>query len=421
MEKKEMYYGWPLIVILGLLYFLTSGFILATAQMVNPVMMKDIGLSATMLGLGFTVFVLCSAIPAPLVGQLVAKIGSRNTIALGGGLVTIGSLCMIFFCTNPVTYIIFFGVFLGTAQIMAGQIAVQATVGVWFDKHRGKAMSIAMGIGGLASFVAPLVVTPLMASTGDWRSGWYMLAAFGVIVIILSMVFVRSRPEDMGLEIDGGAVAEKAEAAKETKPSKVFRNHEKITYRQAIKTPTFWFLAVAGCGGFCGFALTTSQGVLNFTTLGFDPMFIAGAASVMGIISLLAKTFSGFLADHIDPVKLLIIGMACQIVGILLGAFASAGWMVYAYYFLIGLGFGIVATNLPTSVANYFGVAEFSKNLGTTMLIGGLISSGVSTFVGMIFDATGACMAGFLGVAALLVVCVICGFLVRKPKIKAES
>lgn len=150
-------------------------------------------------------------------------------------------------------------------------------------------------------------------------------------------------------------------------------------------------------------------------------MFIAGAASVMGIISLLAKTFSGFLADHIDPVKLLIIGMACQIVGILLGAFASAGWMVYAYYFLIGLGFGIVATNLPTSVANYFGVAEFSKNLGTTMLIGGLISSGVSTFVGMIFDATGACMAGFLGVAALLVVCVICGFLVRKPKIKAES
>lgn len=55
------------------------------------------------------------------------------------------------------------------------------------------------------------------------------------------------------------------------------------------------------------------------------------------------------------------------------------------------------------------------------MLIGGLISSGVSTFVGMIFDATGACMAGFLGVTALLVVCVICGFLVRKPKIKAES
>ncbi len=113
MEKKKMYYGWPLVVILGLLYFLTSGFILATAQMVNPVMM--------------TVFVLCSAIPAPLVGQLVAKIGSRNTIA-----------------------------------------------------------------------------------------------ACGVIVIILSMVFVRSRPEDMGLEIDGGAVAEKAEAAKETKPPKVF-------------------------------------------------------------------------------------------------------------------------------------------------------------------------------------------------------
>lgn len=418
MEKKKLFYGWPLVIILGFLYFLTSGFILATAQMVNPVMMGDIGINATMLGLGFTVFVLCSAIPAPLVGQLVAKIGSRYTIALGGLVVTLGSLAMIFFCRDAITYIIFFGVFLGAGQIMAGQIAVQSTVGMWFNKHRGKAMSIAMGIGGLASFVAPLVVTPLMASTGSWQSGWYLLAGFGVVVIIVSLLFVRTRPADMGLEPDGGEVADDAAEKKEPKPSKVFRNSAKITYRQAIKSPVFWLIAIAGCGGFCGFALTTSQGVLNFTTLGFDRMFIAGAASVMGIVSLLAKICSGFIADHLDPIRIISIATLMQIAGVLIGAFASAGWMVYAYYVLIGIGFGMVATNLPTVVANYFGAFEFSKNLGTTMLIGGLISSGISTGVGIVFDMTGACLAGFLGVAAILAICLVCSLLVRKPNIK---
>lgn len=421
MEKKKMFYGWPLVVILGFLYFLTSGFILATAQMVNPVMMGDIGLSATMLGLGFTVFVICSAIPAPLVGQLVAKIGSRYTIALGGLIVTLGALAMIFLCHDQITYILFFGVFMGAGQIMAGQIAVQATVGMWFNKHRGKAMSIAMGIGGLASFVAPLVVTPLMASTGTWRSGWYLLAAFGLIVAVISLLFVRTRPADMGLEPDGGDTSVSAEVKKEAKPSKVFLNTEKISHRQAIKSPTFWFLSLAGCGGFCGFALTTSQGVLNFTTLGFDPMFIAGAASVMGILSLLAKIFSGFVADKIDPIKIIAFATLMQIIGVFIGAFASAGWMVYAYYILIGLGFGMVATNLPTVVANYFGAHEFPKNLGTAMLFGGLVSSGVSTVVGVIFDATGACTTGFIAVAVLLIICLVAALFVRDPKIKGAE
>lgn len=419
MESKKLFYGWPLVVVLGIMYFLSSGFIMATAQMVNPVMMADIGLSATMLGLGFTVFVLCSGIPAPIVGQCIAKLGSRLTIALGGLIMTLGSLAMIFLCNSAVTYIIFFGVFMGFGSIMAGQISVQSTVGMWFNKRRGAAMSIAMGIGGLASFAAPLIVTPMMASSGSWRSGWYLLAAFGVIIVVLSLLFVRTRPTDMGLEPDGGdTTPESSSKTKEPKPSKVFKNSAKITFRQAIKTPTFWLIAIAGCGGFCGYALTTSQGVLNFTTLGFDSMFIAGAASVMGIMSLITKMCTGFIADRIDPIKIIAFATLLQIIGILIGAFASSGWMVYAFYILIGLGFGTIATNLPTVVANYFGAHEFSKNLGTTMMIGGFISSGISTAVGAVFDATGGCTTGFIGVAVILLVCLVCALLVRKPVVK---
>lgn len=422
--KKKLYYGWPLVVVLGFCYFLSSGFVVAAAQMMNPVMMGEIGINATMLGLGFTVFVLASAIPAPLVGGLLSKLGSRLTIAIGGIIMIVGSLGMIFLTSNAVTYILFFGIFMGVGQITAGQISAQSTAGMWFSRLRGSAMSIMMGIGGVASFVAPLIVTPIIGANG-WRAGWWLLAGFGLVIVILALLFVRTRPEDMGLEIDGGAADhnETQAAVKETKPSKVFKNTEKVTYGQLIKTPAFWIIAIAGCGGFCGYGLTTGQGVLNFTTIGFDPLFVAGAASVMGILSFLTKTFTGFIADRIDPKYLLTGAMLVQVIGIFIGAFAdpNAGWMVYAYYVCIGLGFGTVATNLPTLVANYLGVYDLPKNLSTIMLIGGIISSIIPAVAGVAFDMTGTCQAGFILCAVFEIICIICGILVRAPKVKGVA
>lgn len=59
MEKKS-FFGWPLAIVLGLMYFMSSGFVLATAQIVNPMMLQDpsMGLTGTVLGAGFSLFVL---------------------------------------------------------------------------------------------------------------------------------------------------------------------------------------------------------------------------------------------------------------------------------------------------------------------------------------------------------------------------
>ena len=93
-EKKSFGYGWFLTVLCGMFYFMSSGFIVASAQILNPAMMADVGISATVLGLGFTIFVWCSGLPAPLVGILIDKIGTRWSIAIGGLIMTIGAICM---------------------------------------------------------------------------------------------------------------------------------------------------------------------------------------------------------------------------------------------------------------------------------------------------------------------------------------
>ena len=189
--------------------------------------------------------------------------------------------------------------------------------------------------------------------------------------------------------------------------------------KQILRMPSFWLLALLGSGGFSAFALQSSMGVLNFKTLGFDPAFIASVAAIYGIIALIFKTVSGFIADYIDGRQLMMIGLVFAIVGEVCAAFASNEIMVWAFYICNGIAFGITATCLPTTVANYFGLYSFGKCLGSTMAAASILSGLVSLAVGAAFDATHACAPGILGVSVMLAVCIIAGLLCRPKAIAA--
>lgn len=415
MEKKS-FFGWPLVVVLGLMYFMSSGFVLATAQIVNPMMLQDpsMGLTGTVLGAGFSLFVLMQGLPSPLVGQLVAKKGAKFTMAVGGVIMLVAALAMIFVVKSAILYFIFFGVILSVSTIMVGQISVQSTVGEWFVAKRGVAMAVTMGIGGLASFAAPLVVNNIIgASGGAWQSGWYLIAVFAVISIPLALLVVKNKPADIGQVPDGST---DAAAGGAKKPLKVYKNTGQIEYRQAIRSPYFWLIAVGSAGGFCAFSLATSQGIIHFTSLGFDTGTIVGAAAVMGIASIIGKLVIGLLADTIEPIRIIGAALVVIVIGIVCAAMATNAAMIYVYYICTGLGFGSIATNLPTTVANYFGLTAYPKNLSTTMLTTTIISSIIPIMAGALYDATGFATTAFFVTAGIVAVCAVCAFLVRIPK-----
>lgn len=70
-RPKKLFYGYILIPVLGFMYFCSSGIVLPTATIVNPLMLQDasLGMNATMLGTGFSLFVLVQGLSAPLVGR----------------------------------------------------------------------------------------------------------------------------------------------------------------------------------------------------------------------------------------------------------------------------------------------------------------------------------------------------------------
>ncbi len=419
MEKKRVFYGWPLSVVLGILYFCSSGSVLSSAQLINPMMLNDASMmmNATMLGTGFSAFVLVQGLGAPVAGWCGSKLGAKATMVIGGAIILVGALAMALFVSDAIGYIVCFGILLSLGTLMAGQISVQSTVGTWFVKNRGKAMTVTMTIGRLAGFVTPVIVGAVLAS-GSYQNGWFLLSGMGALIIVLALVFVKNKPSDIGQLPDGGegAANDTPDRKAEAKPAKVYKNTEEVSYSRAIRSPYFWLIALAGAGGFFGYSLTSSQGVIHFTSLGFDQSVIVGAVALLGLAMMAGNILIGLLSDRIAPIPLTSGALALTTVAIFVAAFVPSIAGMYFYYLAIGFGFGSIATNLPTTVANYFGAFEFPKKLGTTMFVTGTITSFVGAMGGAIFDATGSCVMAYVIIGVIVCLCALCSFLVKIPR-----
>ncbi|MEG1560953.1 MAG: MFS transporter [Raoultibacter sp.] len=420
MKQKRPFYGWKLAVVVGMMYFCSGDAVLPTATIVNPLMLQDpdMHMTGTILGAGFSLFILMQGLPGPLIGTLIAKKGARFTMMAGSFIMIVGAIAMILFVRTPLMYFLFFGILLSVGSIMAGLLSVQSTVGNWFVVKRGMAMTLTMGIAGVGAIVVPFIANKVVeASGGAWQSGWYLIAAFGVILIPVAFFLVKNKPEDIGQSPDG-AQQPLAQIQGDSTSSFVYKNTACVPHRAAIKTLPFWLIALTGTGGFFAYSLATSQGVIHFTTLGFDQTLVVGAVVSMGIASLVGRIAIGSLSDRFEPLRLMTLSLFVAAFGILLAVIASNETMVYGYYLCTGFGFGAITTTLPTAVANYFGAGEFPKNLGTTMLITTLFASCIPLISGAVFDATGFCTFAFMGSCLFVVLCALSGLFVKIPKQK---
>ncbi len=90
-------------------------------------------------------------------------------------------------------------------MIASGLLALVVTVSVsnWFIEKRGRAMGISQLGSRIGIAFLPLLVQHIIISYG-WRTAW---AVLGIIVFAFSalpsLIFLKRRPEDVGLLPDG--------------------------------------------------------------------------------------------------------------------------------------------------------------------------------------------------------------------------
>jgi len=315
--------------------------------------------------------------------------------------------------------VLLYGIVASIGLAGASNVTASAIVAHWFVEKRGLAMGLVLS--GMA--VGQLVVAPVslyLIANYDWRLSMLVISLIILIILPVCYMFVRSKPEDMGLRPYG----EKDEAAAEqASSSSVGKKINSDSIFAVMKERAFWLLTIPYL--ICGF---TDVGLIGTHFIPFAeeknfPIIIIG--TVMAIIAsfnIVGTIGTGYLSDRLNRSKLL--AMIYWIRGVMFILVITAESPAALYVFAVLYGATEMASIAPTSslcahlfkqysIGAVFGFVSVSHQLGAAL--GSLVP-------GVLYDLTGSYSIVFIMSIILLWGS---GLLVRlvsdTPKISGES
>ena len=403
--RVPFYYGWLVLAASAVSELLAQGATSYSAGLFVLPLQAEFHISRADANSSVLILFLGAIFMVPLAGKMLDRYSVR-TLVVSGALAFGGALAGIALSHSLwlMALLLLIPAALGFGLI--GPVTTSTLATRWFWKRRG----LALGLAAIATSGGGLVVVPLLAraiQNNGWRAG--LLAEAGIIaaiVIVMTLVFVRDRPEQMGLQDhpeNQGRLAAQREAPR---------------WLVMLASRAFWVpaLSLASISGICQAVVVTL--VPYGVALGVAPPRAALAISVFAICAAATKIVAGLLADHVQPLRLII-------AAILFMALAQALlWLMPGFGALV-VGAGLAGTALgcalPTAagmLANAFGSAVFGSAMGTTfalMAAGSLIAT---RFIGMVYDASHRYDAGFETFLVAMAV-VLAAALLLKPRVPA--
>ena len=408
LRRPRVFYGW---YVVGAL-FATNFAVHATGMFSFGVFLKpisdDLEVSRGAISWALTVRLLASGVTSLLIGRLLDRHGARLLIPAAAALAGV-ALLTLGLVEHFWQFFLLFTV-VGLSGITApGNLLTTVPVAKWFVHKRGRATSFAsagLGIGG--TVFAP--VHTLLIDSFGWRTAWVASGIILMVIVIpITLMFVRRTPEDMGLRPDGAPFefpqGERREASEREGAPFPARAQEEAawTVRDALRTATLWkvlfvymFLAFA-MGGFM------VHRIPFWEDRGFDRTLIAATFALDAAVFFVAILTAGFLVERFSPRYVGALAMTGQLTGVVVSILFDTTWALWAAAFAVGAGAGTNAVVQVHIWPTYYGRAFIGAIRGIilpTTLAGQALGA---PFAGYVFDAFGAYTAAFWTSAALIV------------------
>jgi MFS family permease len=404
-NESKFFYGWTIVAV-GFLAHIAAAFSISSTLSVFLIpLSNDLGVSRGVFSLIRSGEILIGAVAAPLVGTLLDRHGGRWLMA-AGGLVSGAGFLLLGQARDFSQFLLFRWLLVSPGDALMGGMVVNVSISRWFVRMRGRALALA-GMGhGLAKVGMPLLAASLIVHAG-WRSAWVV---FGLITLGLvvgpSLLFMRRRPEDMGLLPDGSARDQHDSGAPANGAGPARARRRAIadvawSRREALRTPAFWLIVTT-------FGFVSDQG---------HPAMVA--ALVMSIIAFMQFSTPivwGLFAERSDIGKLIMAKFLIQAAGILLALSTPGILALYAGFFLYGIGMGGTSILAEMIWANYFGRISLGKIRGMGSLLTHAFSAGGPPFFGFLFDFTRSYFLSFSIFIGLLFASAFLSLFLRPPK-----
>jgi MFS family permease len=370
----------------------------------------------------FSIFILSHSTFAMAGGFLQDRFGPRVVVPAGAVILAV-SLVIASMSRNLWQFQVSYGVFGGAGISLMAFVSHSAFLPKWFERKRGLALGIAMaGIG-----LGMLLIVPFaekLISVHGWRNAYCVLAALVLLIVApLNLVFGRKNPEAVNQVADG-------DVSKTEKPKKPYRwsmlvldekwAHMNWSFKNACKTPRFWYLVSAFF--FISFAF---QGVLlhavsAMVDSGMSRSTAAYFFGTAGITGSAGKILFGYLSDILGRERSKLIADAMAILGIIALTLVSLvhGPMALAFALLFGLGYGAAAPLMPAVAADIF----MGKHYGlifSSIATGGGLGAATGTYAsGLLRDITGTYLVSFSICSIFLAISCCLIFLAAPGKIR---
>jgi len=422
-KSPKIFAGWWTVISAGITGFWGAGYYhYGYGALLKPIY-TDLGISHARTAIPTSIGRLRGGIEGPLTGWISDRYGPRLITAIGVFMFGV-SLMLMQYVNSTWTLILIWGIMLGTSSNLY-TTPINTALANWFVKKRGLAMSIKRTLDGLSAVVVlPLIIW--LIDVSDWRMACII---GGVVMWLIPLPLVifgvkRHRPEYYGLYPDGARSSETVDDTHQMINKGVKYATEvaevEFTIRQALKTPAFWLLLVAGGCNYLAFPLINVFGI-DFLEeeVGYSRGWAGTMIAMMGLVSLLPRLIGGYFSDRVSRNRMRFIVAAAytfQALGFGIYLLYQTTRMLYAWLVLNGIGMGISYALFAPLRARYFGRKAFGSIHGIQEALMTPMGFVAPIYVGWVWDTKGSYLPAFQLVTILLAIAAVVMVLTKAPK-----
>ncbi|GEP55749.1 MFS transporter [Reyranella soli] len=384
---SRFFYGWRIVAVCLVAAVFANALGLFGAGVYLHVLVESKGWSTGAVSSSIALFYISSALLLVPVGGIIGRAGPQPVFAVGAAALAAG-VAAVGQVTQPwQTYVVF--VVMGIGWACLSMTAVATTLAPWFERHQGRAVSIASlgaSVGGMVGapiLIAGIAWLGLPATTG--------ISAATTLAVVppLALLVMKRRPQDLGLLPDGAVDVHSVTSS----------TTQSWSRRSALRTVALRSVMLGfAIGMMMQIGFVTHQVTLLSPSLGAGGTSLTVSATA--IAALLGRLVLARFADQMSARLTASVMMTLAAAALAMQALFPVPAVLILGSVLMGLTIGNVTTLAPIIVRREFGPESFGALYGVASCVIQLGMGLGPGFYGLLHDASGSYRVPFLLAAA---------------------
>jgi sugar phosphate permease len=300
LARRGIHFAWVIAFVTFLTMLTSAAALSLPGAMIGPIS-KEFGWTTEQISSALAVRFALFGLLGPFSAVFIERFGLRKVICTALGLIAL-AMALATQMSHLWNLEVLWGLLLGIGSGLTALVLGAVVSNRWFDKRRG----LVVGMLTASSATGQLLFLPIAAWLIEhfgWRLGIVPVFASCASVALLVLLFLRDRPEELGLAPYG---ADPSEPVARAPTKKMSLNEPLRALASASKSPNFWILA--GTFFICGLStngLIQTHFISLCSDYGMTAVPAASVLAMMGAFDFFGTISSGWLSDRYDSRKLL--------------------------------------------------------------------------------------------------------------------